>query len=171
MSTSQEFDNALARLDEDLNELESLSSQLREVKAFTEKTKELGEKFNKHIEECANLVEEGTDSLNKFITENGESIKALTESHQSLAGRVKDMEDKVTVLNTKTEAMSKEIGAKINQAQKNLGNLIQNHVKHSEKLHKEVIEKTDANKKWLIYLMIPVILMLIAVCVLLYSGI
>ena len=155
MSKTKEFETALARLDEDLSELESLSTHLREVKAFSEETKELGAKFNKHIEESAKLVEDSTNSLNKFVDENGANIKALTDSHQSLAGRVKDMEDKVTVLNTKAETMAKDIGRQIKNTETKL-----------EATSKTLKEHVEKQSKLILYFSIPSILILITLMIL-----
>lgn len=165
MSTTNDFDSALNRLDKDLEELESVSQHLKEVKAFTDETKELGEKFNQHLKESSKLVEKSTKSLEKFVSENGTIIKELTDSHQKLAGRVKDMEDKVTVLNTKTEAISKDIGTQIVQVRSVLEDQIESLKKNHEKYHQVELEKIDLNKKMILYLLIPVLLFLIYISV------
>jgi methyl-accepting chemotaxis protein len=167
MSRTKEFDTALERLDKDLEELESVSTHLKEVKSFVEDTKELGKKFTEHIHKASQLVEDSTKSLDNFVEENGSKIKDLTDSHQKLAGRVKDMEDKVTVLNTKTEAMSKEIGNQIDQLKNALQGQVEGLEKKHEKHHSLELEKIDLNKRVTLYLGIPVILFLIYVSVIL----
>lgn len=165
MSTTNEFDSALKRLDNNLQELESVSNHLNDVKTFTDETKKLGSKFAQHLEESSKLVEKSTKNLDKFVSENGAKIKELTDSHQQLAGRVKDMEDKVTVLNTKTEAMSKEIGIQIVQVRNVLEEQIESFKKKHEKYHRVELENIDLNKKVMLYLLIPVLLFLVYISV------
>lgn len=167
MAGTNDFESALKRLDKDLEELESISAHLRQVETFTKETKELGKNFAEHIKTASQLVEEGTKNLNSFVEENSSKIKELTESHQKLAGRVKDMEDKVTVLNTKTEAMSKEIGNQIDQLKNALQGQVEGLEKKHEKHHSLELEKIDLNKRVTLYLGIPVILFLIYVSVIL----
>lgn len=167
MASTKEFDSALERLDKDLEELESVTTHLKKVEAFTKDIKELGKKYTEHIEKASQLVEEGTRNLNVFVKENGSKIKKLTDSHQKLAGRVKDMEDKVTVLNTKTEAMSKEIGNQITQVKNVLEGQVEGLEKKHEKHHSLELEKIDLNKRVILYLGIPVILFLIYISVML----
>ena len=163
MTTTNEFDSTLKRLDNNLQELESISNHLKDVKTFTDETKKLGSKFTQHLEESSKLVEKSTKSLDEFVSENGAKIKELTDSHQRLAGRVKDMEDKVTVLNTKTEALSKELGILIKQLENNLGNAIQTLRKQQDEVHIKQIEELLFNRKLLIYFMIPVLLLMLII--------
>ncbi len=165
MASKKEFDTVLERLDKDLEELESVSTHLKEVKSFAENTKELGKKFTEHINKASQLVEDSTKRLDDFVQENGSKIKELTESHQKLAGRVKDMEDKVTVLNTKTESLSKEIGNYVNQLEKSFTKTIEEAKKDNKILSKRMIEHQETNRKIVIYLMIPTLLMLVALII------
>lgn len=153
MSDTQNFENAIKRLDKDLQELESVANHLDEVKKFAAQTKELGEKFDIHLEYAADLIDDSTDKLDAFAEENSERIKALTDSHQGLRDRVKDMEDKVTVLNTKTEAVSKELSLKIEQLQKELK-------RSNKEYYSRQVEEIENSRNKIIYLLLPILLLL-----------
>lgn len=161
MSNTDKFNSTLKRLDDDLRELESISNHLQEVKSFSNEIKELGTKFNKHLTESSKLVKESTLNLNDFTSKNSDKINNLTQSHQKLADRIKDMEDKVTVLNTKTESMAKDIGNTIKQSHKGLSTLLTSIEKQNSEYHKIKMNELQGNRKLILYLIIPILLMLI----------
>lgn len=165
MSTTKEFDTVLKRLDKDLEKLESVSAHLEKVESFAKDTKEIGNKFNECIQNVALLVEKSTKSLDSFVQENGSKIKELTDSHQQLSGRVKDMEDKVTVLNTKTEALSKEVANHVHQLEKIIMSSIDDAKKENRALSKKMMDMQEKNGKFIIYFMIPVLILLVAIII------
>jgi|AntRauTorcE11898_2_1112593.scaffolds.fasta_scaffold00461_1 chromosome segregation ATPase len=154
MSDTKDFDTAIKRLNKDLKELESVSKHLNEVQKFAGQTKELGKKFDTHLEYSAELIESSTDKLDSFIDENGENIEALTKSHQELQSRVKDMEDKVTVLNTKTEAIAKELTLKIQQLEKELK-------RSNQEYFNQQVENVVKSRNVIIYFLVPILILLI----------
>ncbi|MEP2445794.1 MAG: hypothetical protein ABJI69_01090 [Balneola sp.] len=82
-----------------------------------------------------------------------------------MAVRVKDMEDKVTVLDTKTEAYSRELGKLIDSSEKNLKKLIEDLEKKQSKMGGDILEGIGTNRKVFIYLMIPVLIILVLLIV------
>lgn len=160
MSEIEDFENAIKRLDKDLQELEDISNHLNEVKGFANRTKELGEKFDAHLETSAELFKSSTNKLESFIEDNGEHITQLVESHKELSGRVKDMEDKVTVLNTKTESIAKELSQTIKQLEKDLVRINNENFEKAKKLLQKQAESIETTRTRIIYLLIPILLIL-----------